>query len=68
MNEVINGDNADIFFYHTLVVSGALLIIVVLIHMLYNRRTPNSITAWLLSIILIPYISILLYFIIGSRK
>ncbi|MDT8338072.1 MAG: cardiolipin synthase [Sulfurimonas sp.] len=68
MNEVINSVNADIFFYHTLVASGALLIIVVLIHMLYNRRTPNSITAWILSIILIPYISILLYFIIGSRK
>ncbi|MBE0514366.1 cardiolipin synthase [Sulfurimonas sp.] len=68
MNEVINSVNADIFFYHALVVFGALLIIVVLIHMLYNRRTPNSITAWLLFIILLPYVAIVLYFIIGSRK
>lgn len=68
MNEVINSVNTNIFFYHALVVFGALLIIVVLIHMLYNRRTPNSITAWLLFIILLPYVAIVLYFIIGSRK
>ncbi|MCK9474060.1 cardiolipin synthase [Sulfurimonas sp.] len=68
MNEFISNSGANIFFYHGLVLFGALLIAIVLIHMLYNRRSPNSITAWLLSIILIPYISVFLYFIIGSRK
>jgi len=68
MNETGSGINSDIFFYHSLVVFGALLIIVALIHMLYNRRTPNSITAWLLFIILLPYVAVVLYFIIGFRK
>ncbi len=68
MNEHINGSFADISLYHTLIFFTGLLIIAVLIHMLYNRRAPNSIIAWLLSMILIPYVSIFLYFIIGSRK
>lgn len=68
MDEINNYMSTDIFFYHSLIVSGALLIIMVLIHMLYNRRTPNSITAWLLFIILLPYVAVALYFIIGSRK
>ncbi|WP_373002519.1 cardiolipin synthase [Sulfurimonas sp.] len=58
----------NIILYHGLIIVGELLIIFVLIHMLYKRRTPTSIIAWLLSMILIPYISILLYFIFGSRK
>lgn len=68
MDEISNYISTDIFFYHSLIVSGALLIIMVLIHMLYNRRTPNSITAWLLFIILLPYVAVALYLIIGSRK
>jgi len=68
MNEIGSNINGDIFFYHSLVVFGALLIIVVLIHMLYNRRSANSITAWLLFIILFPYVAVALYFIIGFRK
>jgi cardiolipin synthase len=36
--------------------------------MLYHRRSPSAIIAWLLSIILIPYISVPLYLIIGLRK
>ncbi|MDD5372142.1 MAG: phospholipase D-like domain-containing protein [Sulfurimonas sp.] len=68
MNEQINSNLTDIFFYYSLVIFGALLTLLVLIHMLYHRRTPNSIIAWLLSIVLVPYISMPLYFIIGSRK
>lgn len=58
----------NLIFYHGLIVLGSLLTLSILIHMLYKRRTPSSIMAWLLSIILIPYISIFLYLIIGSRK
>ncbi|MEK6658604.1 MAG: phospholipase D-like domain-containing protein, partial [Campylobacterota bacterium] len=68
MNEQINSNLTDIFFYYSLVIFGALLTLLVLIHMLYHRRTPSSIIAWLLSIVLVPYISMPLYFIIGSRK
>jgi len=36
--------------------------------MLYQRRTPTSMISWLLFMIALPYISILLYFLIGTRK
>lgn len=36
--------------------------------MLYRRRNPSAIIAWILSIIVIPYIAMPLYFIIGLRK
>lgn len=68
MNEQVNSIFSHIFFYHGLVIFGELLIITVLVHMLYKRRSPTSIIAWLLSMILVPYISAVLYFIFGFRK
>jgi len=67
MNEELSNAQ-NIYLYHGLIIFGGLLIITILIHMLYHRRSPSAIIAWLLSIILIPYISIPLYFIIGLRK
>ena len=64
----MNADTTNIILYHSLIIFGELLIVFVLVHMLYKRRTPTSILAWLLSMILIPYISVVLYFIFGSRK
>lgn len=68
MNEQINSNLADMILYHTLIISGLFLALVVLTHMLYHRRSPSSIIAWMLSIVLVPYISMPLYLIIGSRK
>jgi len=68
MNEQINSNSADMCFYYSLMALGAFITLIVLIHMLYHRRTPSSIIAWLLAIVLVPYISMPLYFIIGSRK
>ncbi len=39
-----------------------------LLHMLYQRRSPQSLATWLLAIILLPYIGVLFYFIFGLRK
>ncbi len=36
--------------------------------MLYQRRSPTSIISWLLFIILVPYIAVVVYFLIGARK
>ena len=36
--------------------------------MLYQHRTPTSMIAWLLFIVAVPYIAVLLYFLIGTRK
>ncbi|MCF6310725.1 MAG: cardiolipin synthase [Sulfurimonas sp.] len=61
-------DVANIIFYHSLIIFGELLVIIVLVHMLYKRRSPANITAWLLLIVLIPYVAVILYFIFGFRK
>ncbi len=58
----------DIILFHSLIVFGELLIVVSLVHMLYKRRTPASMIAWLLSMVLLPYLFVVLYFIFGSRK
>lgn len=58
----------EIILYHSFVVLGSLLIFVVLFHMLYHRRSPSAIIAWILSIIVIPYIAMPLYFILRLRK
>ncbi len=44
------------------------LIIATLLHMLYQRRSPTSMISWLLLMVLVPYFSVLLYFLIGVRK
>lgn len=67
MNKEISSAQ-NIYLYHVLLIFGGLLIVAILIHMLYHRRSPSAIIAWILSIILIPYISAPLYFIIGLRK
>lgn len=61
-------DLANIVFYHSLIILGELLVIFVFVHMVYNRRQPVSIIAWLLSMILIPYVAVVLYLIFGFRK
>ena len=49
-------------------ISGFLLSIVVIAHILQQRRSPAGTIAWLLVIILLPYLGIPLYFIFGGRK
>jgi len=64
----LNLDLTNIVLYHALVVLGEVMIILSLVHMLYNRRSSTSIIAWLLFIILVPYVAVVLYFVFGSRK
>lgn len=53
---------------YALVLLGELLFIAALLHMLYRRRSPSNMIAWLLGIFLLPYIAVPLYFIVGTRK
>ena len=36
--------------------------------MLYQRRSPQNLMAWLLALLLLPFIGVLLYILFGSRK
>lgn len=56
------------FILYGLIFLREFTIILVLIHMLYKRREPSSMIAWLLFMILVPYLAVILYFIFGTRK
>lgn len=59
-------------FYFILVQTSAILAGMLVLgslgHMIYQRREPPSMIAWLLAIILLPYLAVPLYFIFRSRK
>lgn len=54
-----------LFWFYLLYIS---LVISALLHMLYQRRTPQNLMSWLLALLLLPYIGVVLYLIFGSRK
>jgi len=58
----------EFLLLHSVFIVGEILIFGTLLHMLYQRRTPTSMIAWLLFLIALPYIAVLLYFLIGIRK
>ena len=47
---------------------GFLLTLVLLSHILKQRRSPTSTIAWLMAVIFIPYIGVPLYILFGGRK
>jgi len=53
---------------HLAVVFGFLLAVLALAHMLRERRSPASTIAWLLAIVLLPYVGVPLYLLLGGRK
>lgn len=57
-----------VIFYYSLIIIREFTIILVLIHMIYKRREPSTMIAWILFIILVPYLAVILYFIFGTRK
>ncbi|MGM0541952.1 MAG: phospholipase D-like domain-containing protein, partial [Pseudomonadota bacterium] len=44
------------------------LVITTVLHMLYQRRSPQNLMAWLLTLILLPFIGVFFYILFGSRK
>lgn len=53
---------------HLLVVCGFVLALVILGRLLREHRPPGNALAWILAILLIPYIGVPLYLIFGGRK
>jgi len=64
----MNDNLAYFLLFHLGTILVDILIISVLGHMLHQRREPTSMIAWLLAIILLPYVAVPLYFIFRSRK
>lgn len=55
-------------FTHLAMIAGFLLAALVIAHMFRQRHSPAATTAWLLAIILLPYVGVPLYLLLGGRK
>jgi cardiolipin synthase len=55
-------------FAHFLPMLGFGLALLLLVHLLRQRRPPSSTIAWVLAIVLAPYVGVPLYLIFGGRK
>ncbi len=53
---------------HLALVFGVLLAGIAMAHMLRQKRTPQATAAWLLIIVLVPYVGVPLYLAFGARK
>jgi cardiolipin synthase len=60
--------NLNWLLIHLLTSIGFVLALVLLSHILRERRSPTSTLAWLMAIIFIPYLGVPLYLIFGGRK
>lgn len=54
--------------YHLLPILGFFLAVLLLVHQNRSLRSPSSTVAWLLAIVLVPYIGVPAYMIFGGRK
>jgi len=64
----MNDNLAYFLLFHLGTIVVDILVLSALGHMVYQRREPTSMIAWLLAIILLPYVAVPLYFIFRSRK
>lgn len=55
-------------FEHFLVVLGVMAVALAMILALQQRRSPQSSVAWILSIVLVPYVAVPLFLVLGVRK
>jgi len=55
-------------YEHFLTVAGFLLALLLAARVLQEKRQPGSTLAWLLAIVLIPYLGVPLYLLFGGRK
>ena len=57
-----------LFFEHILVVLGVLAVAASVVLALHRSRSPQSSAAWILFIILMPYLAVPLFIALGFRK
>ncbi|WP_051145121.1 cardiolipin synthase [Thiomicrorhabdus sp. Kp2] len=63
--EIVNAINQPAFWLYF---AYTILVITAVLHILYQRRSPQNLMAWLLTLLLLPFIGLLLYIVLGSRK
>ena len=58
----------DFLMVYGAFIVGQILIVLTLLHMLYQKRSPTSMISWLLFFVVAPYVALILYSLIGVRK
>lgn len=58
----------EFIFFHILPIVGFLLALTLLVHQNREPRSPSSTVAWLLAIVLVPYLGVPAYILFGGRK
>jgi len=53
---------------HVLIVLGVLVVALAVVFVLQQRRTPQSAAAWVLFMVLVPYVAVPLFVMLGFRK
>ncbi|HEY9248468.1 MAG TPA: PLDc N-terminal domain-containing protein, partial [Rariglobus sp.] len=53
---------------HLLTVGGFLLAVFAIARLVSEKRPPSNTVAWLLGIVLIPYVGVPLFLLFGGRK
>ncbi|MFZ7125448.1 MAG: cardiolipin synthase [Desulfobacterales bacterium] len=61
-------DHIPGLFIHLLPSVGFILALILLSHILKQRRSPTSTLAWLMAVVFIPYVGVPLYILLGGRK
>src|SRR5882724_8714907 len=61
-------DPVHLLVSHLLSIVGFAMAVVVIAVLVVQRRSPGTTFAWLLAIVLIPYIGVPLYLVFGGRK
>lgn len=61
-------DSLRVIIDHLLTVAGFMLALTLVLRILGERRQPGGTIAWLLAILLIPYVGVPLYMLLGGRK
>src|SRR2546423_1600894 len=64
----MTADPVHLLVSHLLSIVGFVMAVIVIAAIVVQRRAPGTTFAWLLAIVLIPYIGVPLYLVFGGRK
>ncbi len=68
MTEEVTEAVSTSYLSHLLTVGGFLLAVFAIARLVGEKRQPSNTLAWLLGIVLVPYVGVPLYLLVGGRK
>lgn len=68
MNELVKHPFINAVLPHLIAIAGFVLALFLVARLMSEKRQPSNTVAWLLVIVLIPYVGVPLYLLLGGRK